>query len=257
MPERIRVLIVDDEPLARDCVRIALEDEPEAEVVGEFGDGAAAVTAIRKLKPDVVFLDVQMPEVDGFEVVASVGETRMPAVVFVTAFDRYAVKAFESCALDYVLKPFENDRLIAALHRARDRVREQRDGELGRKLSTLLGEHPEATSRSGDVRRFAVRENERVHFVPAREVDWIEADGNYVILHAGAKRHRVRLSLRSLAGRLDAATFVQIHRSVIVNLEKVRELQAWFGGDYIAILHNGEQLRVSRTRASLLLKPAS
>jgi two-component system LytT family response regulator len=252
-PDRIRILVVDDEPLARDCVRLALRDEPSAEVVGECGDGRSAVQAIRELQPDVVFLDVQMPEMDGFAVVEDVGAGAMPPVVFVTAFDRYAVRAFESHALDYVLKPFENARLVQALHRARTRIADRRDGELGRRLAALLGER---VDRESPVRRFAVRENERVHFVPAAEVDWIEADGNYVVLHAGAKKHRIRLTLGSLAKRLDAARFVQVHRSAIVNLDKVREVQAWFGGDYIAVLQTGEQLRVSRTHAPLLLRPA-
>jgi len=251
--ERIRALIVDDEPLARDCVRIALRDEPLVEVVGECGDGATAVEAIGELRPDVVFLDVQMPEVGGFEVVEEVGAARMPLVVFVTAFDRYAVRAFEAHALDYVLKPFENARLLEALRRARRRLAERRAGDLARRLAALLDGRP---AREDPVRQFAVRENDRIHFLPAAQVDWIEADGNYVVLHAGPKRHRLRLTLGSLARRMDPARFVQVHRSAIVNLDKVREVQAWFGGDYIAILTTGEQLRVSRTHAPLLLNPA-
>jgi len=251
--ERVRALIVDDEPLARDCVRIALHDEPLVEVVGECGDGATAVRAIRNLRPDVVFLDVQMPEVGGFEVVEEVGAAQMPLVVFVTAFDRYAVRAFETNALDYVLKPFENARLLEALRRARGRMAEQRVGDLARRLSALLDGYADRGDR---VRQFTVRENDRVHFVPAAQVDFIEADGNYVVLHVGQKRHRIRLTLSSLARRMDPARFVQVHRSTIVNLDKVREVQAWFGGDYIAILYNGQELRVSRTHAPLLLRPA-
>ena len=252
-PERIRTLIVDDEPLARDCVRLALRDEPAAEVAAECGDGASAVRAIRDLRPDVVFLDVQMPEMDGFAVVEEVGAAAMPPVVFVTAFDRYAVRAFQAHALDYVLKPFENARLVEALRRARAHLADRRDGELGRRLSALLGDR---VDQEMPVRRFAVRDNERVRFVPAAEVDWIEADGNYVVLHAGQGRHRLRLTLASLLRRLDPARFAQVHRSAIVNVDKVREVQAWFGGDYIAVLHTGEELRVSRTYAPLLLRPA-
>jgi len=248
MPDALRVLIVDDEPLARDCVRLAVVAEPEIEVVGECGDGAEAARAILELHPDVVFLDVQMPGKSGLEVIEEVGAGRMPAVVFVTAYDRYAVQAFESHALDYVLKPFENVRLIEAVRRARQQLRDRRDGELGRRLASLLG------GMGGPVRRFAVRENERVRFVPAADVEWIEADGNYVVLHAGTARHRVRESLRSLVERLDAAQFVQAHRSAIVNLAHVRELQAWFGGDYIALMRNGEEIRVSRTYAPRMLR---
>ncbi|MCA1827220.1 MAG: LytTR family DNA-binding domain-containing protein [Myxococcales bacterium] len=245
----LRLLIVDDEPLARDCVRLALADEPGVAVAGECGDGASAVEAIRRLRPDLVLLDVQMPEADGFSVIEQIGADQMPEVVFVTAYDRYAVRAFEAQALDYVLKPFDNERLRAAIRGARKRIRDARDGELGRRLGALLRERP--------MRRFAVRSEDRIHFVAAAEVDWIEADGNYVVLHAGAARHQLRLSLRSVLERLDPDVFVQVHRSAVVNLEKVRELQAWFSGDYIAVLDNGEKVRVSRTRAPLVLKATS
>ena len=241
MPD-LKVLIVDDEPLARDCVRLALRAEPGLRFL-EAGDGEAAVQAVRREQPEVIFLDVQMPGLDGFEVVETLGVDQVPALVFVTAFDRYAVRAFEAHALDYVLKPFDDERLRASLRRAR----EQRGA--ARKLGALLDERP--------VTRFAVRENDRVRFVAASDVDYVEADANYVVLHQGPLRHRVRLTLRGLLPRLPADQFVQIHRGVIVNLTKIREVQAWFGGDYLAILTTGEQLRVSRTFAPRLLRPAS
>jgi two-component system LytT family response regulator len=266
-PRRLRVLVVDDEPLARDCVRLALGGEPAVEVVGECTDGEAAVEAIRELRPDVVFLDVQMPGLDGFGVVERVGVEQMPSVVFVTAYDTHAIRAFEVHALDYVLKPFENDRLLAALRRARDARRAQRDGALGRRLARLLRDMEpaeahvvaptgSALARREPVRRFAVRNDGRIRFVVAADVDWVEADGNYAILHVGAERHRVRFTLQALARELDPARFFQIHRSTIVNLDRVKEVQPWFGGDYVAILHGGEKLRVSRTRAPLLLRTA-
>ena len=256
----LRVLVVDDEPLARDCVRIALRDEPDVELVGECRDGAEAVAAVRRLHPDVVFLDVQMPGVDGFAVVERIGAEQMPVVVFVTAYDTHAIRAFEVHALDYVLKPFENARITAALARAREQLRSQRDGELGRRLAGLLRSYGVAESVGAEPAgaypsRFTVRENDRIRFVPADSVDWIEAADNYALLHVGDQSHRLRVPLQTLAAQLDPKRFFQIHRSAIVNLERVREIQPWFGGDYVAILHNGKQLRVSRTRAPLLLRP--
>jgi two-component system, LytTR family, response regulator len=256
----LRVLVVDDEPLARDCVKIALRDEPDVEVVGECRDGGEAVAAVRRLRPDVVFLDVQMPGVDGFAVVERIGAEEMPAVVFVTAYDTHAIRAFEVHALDYVLKPFENARIAAALGRAREQLRSRRDGELGRRLAGLLrsygaGQPASAEAATAYASRFTVRENDRIRFIPADSVDWIEAADNYAVLHVGEQSHRLRVALQTLAAELDPKRFFQIHRSAIVNLERVREIQPWFGGDYVAILHNGKQLRVSRTRAPLLLRP--
>jgi two-component system LytT family response regulator len=261
VPNALRVLVVDDEPLARDCVRLALAGVPGVAVVGECADGPAAVDAIRALRPDVVFLDVQTPGLDGFGVVDAVGAEHMPPVVFVTAYDTHAIRAFEVHALDYVLKPFENERLLAALDRARAARRAQRDGALGRRLARLLRELElrgtgAAPPHRAPARRFAVRDDGRIRFVAAYEVDWIEADGNYAVLHVGAQRHRVRFTLQALARELDPSTFFQIHRSTIVNLDRVKEVQPWFGGDYIAILTTGEKLRVSRTRAPLLLRTA-
>jgi two-component system LytT family response regulator len=235
-----------------------LRGDPAVEIAGECGDGAQATALIRDLRPDLVFLDVRMPGADGFEVVEEISAQRMPEVVFVTAYDRYAVRAFELHAVDYLLKPFENERLLAAVGRARARLADRRDGEMGRRLLALLRELGDrAPGGPGPIKRFAVRADERVHFVAADAVDWIEADGNYVVLHAGKARHRVRLSLRGLLDRLDPAGFVQVHRSAIVNLAAIRELQAWFGGDYIAVLRSGEEIRVSRTHAPNLLRPAT
>ena len=246
----LRVLIVDDEPLARDCVRLGLAGDPGVEIIGECSDGASAVQAIQRLVPEVVVLDVQMPEQDGFSVIEEVGADRMPVVVFVTAFDRYAVRAFELHALDYVLKPFDDGRLRTALRRARERLREQREGELGRRLADLL----QARSHEGQLRRFSVRENDRIHFVPVEHVDWIEADGNYVVLHEGPRDHRLRGTIRALAARLDPGRFLQVHRSAIVNLDRVAEVQAWFGGDYLVLLRTGAKVKASRTYAGRLLE---
>jgi two-component system LytT family response regulator len=257
----LRVLIVDDEPLARDCVRLALRDAPDIEVLDDCRDGTEAVRAIRRVHPDVMFLDVQMPGADGFAVIEQIGADRMPAVVFVTAFDTHAIRAFEVHALDYVLKPFENERLLEALERARERFRSRQDGELARRLAALVsgwGGDTTAASSHGSkrfVERFTVRHDDRIRFVDADDIEWIEADGNYAVLHTAAEAHRIRLTLQTIDHQLDPRRFARIHRSTIVNLACVREIQPWFGGDYIAILHGGRKLRVSRTRAGPLLKP--
>ena len=287
----VRVAIVDDEPLARDCMRLALGGDPDVTIVAECGDGATAVDAIRERAPDIVFLDVQMPGLDGFSVLERLDVATMPVVVFVTAYDAHAIRAFEVNALDYVLKPFSDERLLAAVDRARSAINERRHGELGRRLAAFVRDWqggpaaaaplPPAAEPSGDVAtrpvleesqpvgtvsrgdtpsyiaRFAVRANGRVRFVQSLDVDWIEADGNYMVLHVGDTTHRVRASLAALTEGLDPKQFVRIHRSVIVNIERIREVQPWFGGDYIAILRNGTKLKVSRLRASHLLRPTA
>ncbi len=253
----VRALIVDDEPLARDCVRLALAGEDVA-VVGECGDGEDAVAAIRQLAPDLVFLDVQMPGLDGFDVVAHVGPDRMPAVVFVTAYDEHALRAFQVHALDYVLKPFDDERLRRALAHARRFL--DRDGEiLARRLAAALAERtpvgPAHAASRGYVTRFTVKQDDRIHFVPAADVDWFEAAGNKVVLHVGERRHAIRATLHSVLEGLDPARFTRIHRSTIVNVDRVREVQPWFGGDYVAILRDGRKLRVSRNYREDLLRP--
>jgi len=285
----VRVLIVDDEPLARDCMRLALRHAPGVTIVAECGDGAAAVEAVHRHAPDVVFLDVQMPGLDGFAVLEQIDAAAMPVVVFVTAFDSHAIRAFEVHALDYVLKPFPDERLVAALERARAAIQERRNGELGRRLAEFVQRwqagtlapspnaqrsppasgldpapeteqdvaEPARAPAASYIARFAVRSDGRVRFVAAGDVDWIEADGNYMVLHVGEATHRLRASLAGLTEGLDPKQFVRIHRSVIVNVQRIREVQPWFGGDYIAILRTGAKLRVSRLRAPQLLKPTA
>ena len=238
MSGRLRALVVDDEPLARSLLRVLLARDPEVEVAGECS-GAEAVEAVERTRPDLLFLDVQMPEVDGFDVLAALGRERAPAVVFVTAYDRYAVRAFEVHAVDYLLKPIDEARFAEALARAKDRARRRvTDPRLG----PLLADH------ARHARRFLVRGRERTVVVDAADVDWIEAADYYATLHAGGKAHLIRETLTDLAERLDPERFVRVHRSAIVNLDRVREIHPLFRGDAELVLAGGARVRMSRTR---------
>ncbi|MEO8704873.1 MAG: LytTR family DNA-binding domain-containing protein [Kofleriaceae bacterium] len=236
----IRVLIVDDEPLARDTLRMILETDPEVAIVAACtgADAPAMVTATR---PDLVFLDVEMPRLDGFDVVAAIGVDAVPAIVFVTAYDRYAVRAFEVHALDYVLKPFDDRRLLAALARAKQR------SPGGHHLADLIAERERAKPH---VQRFVVRGRDKTVLVNAAEVDWLEAADDYVELHTGAVVHIMRERLSDLELRLDPARFIRIHRRTIVNIDRVRELHPLFRGDAFVMLDGGARLRLSRSRRS-------
>lgn len=256
----MRVLIVDDEELGRDCVRLALHGVPDVQVIGECATGAGAVEAIVTDAPDLVLLDVQMPEMDGFEVIERVGRARMPLVVFITAHDEHALHAFDVHALDYVLKPFDDERVREAVERARWLI-ETRRGERADADAGALTERLTTPQRDSDVprakaiTRITVKRDGRAYFVPVREIDYIEAAGNYVKLHVRGAAHPLRATVRSLVTQLDPLRFTRIHKSTIVNVERVREVQPWFGGDYVAILHDGTQLRVSRTYVQELLRP--
>jgi two-component system, LytTR family, response regulator len=258
----VRVLIVDDEPLARQRLRAALRSYDAFHIVGECEDGLQAVEAIHREHPDLVLLDVQMPGLDGFAVMDRVGPEFMPFVVFVTAHDAYALRAFEAHAIDYILKPFEDARLSEVLERARRRITLERDAPIRAQLVDLIaqiaphhagGETPTAETRY--LYRLTVRDNDRIRLVPVADIDWLGGGGgNYVKLHVGTREYRMRESLGSLMERLDPRQFARIHKSTIVNLNRIAEVQAWFGGDYIAILRDGKQLRVSRTYAASLLR---
>jgi two-component system, LytTR family, response regulator len=261
----MRTLIVDDEPLARDGIRMHLAGEPDVEVVGEAGDGNQAVEAIRALRPDLVFLDVQMPEVDGLQVVERVGAARMPAVIFATAYHEHAVRAFELHAVDYLLKPVTQERLRGAVTRARLRLASHSEEALAARLEALLEDFRALRERAGEgaevaaARKYAawisVAGRTSTQLVRVEDVDWFEAEGNYVRLHVGKVSHLIRSTLRAMEEQLDPAAFIRIHRSTIVNVNRIREIQPWFGGDYIALLHDGRQLRVSRSHREQLLRP--
>lgn len=253
-----RVLIADDEPLARERVReLVRAIAPETEV-REVGDGDAAVDAITTWAPQAVFLDIQMPARDGFSVVATVGPERMPPTAFVTAFDTYAMRAFEVAAVDYLLKPFDDARFAQVWQRL-----ERADGAaalaaearaLGALLVAVGGANGAGrwTQRTAYAERFMVRIAERTYPVAVHEVRWLQSDGNYVDLHTANGTHTVREPLTSVEARLDPARFIRIHRRVIVAIDQIKEMQPWFAGDQVLILRDGTKLRVSRTRRAEL-----
>ena len=244
----IRALIVDDEPAARETIRALLADDPEVAVVGECGDGRSALELIRAAAPQLVFLDVQMPELDGFAMLRQLAPAELPVLVFTTAYDQYALQAFEVHALDYLLKPFDDDRFREALGRAKERVRQGRVDAVTRQLRDLLDGSGDA-ERGAPPRyltRLVVRSGERTVVLAVRDIDWIEADGDALRLHAGRAEYVLRQPLKDLERRLDPARLVRIHRSTIVNVERIRELQPYFRGEYVVILHDGTRLKLSR-----------
>jgi two-component system LytT family response regulator len=235
-------LIVDDAPWARKRIATLLKSEPDFEVVGECCDGADAIHKISELSPDLVFLDVQMPEADGFEVVEAVGAQEMPVVIFATAYDKYALQAFDANALDYLLKPFDEERFQKALVRARNQLsRGSNDSQVLRSLLASLREG------SKHLNRLAVKSRGRVIFLQVSEIDWLEASGNYVTLHVGHETHLLRTTMNALEPKLDSSRFVRIHRSKIVNMNRMKELQPWFQGEQVLVLKDGTQLTVGRT----------
>jgi two-component system LytT family response regulator len=248
MSTPIRTLVVDDEPLAREGIRLRLRGDSGFVVVGECGDGAQALETIAEMRPDVVFLDVQMPGLTGFDVVDELGD-EAPAVVFVTAYDQYALRAFEVHALDYVLKPFDDERFTETLRRVRVRLAERRAGRLEERLAGLLGDLRMGGAEGAPrhyPRRLAVRDAAKIAFVDVDQLDWVEADGDYVRLHCGAASHMVRRTMAQLETRLDPDRFVRIHRSTIVSVDRVRELRPTFHGEYVVVLKDGTRLKLSR-----------
>lgn len=236
-------LLVDDEPLAREGLRMLLARDPDAATVYEAKNGREAVAAIRDLRPDLVFLDIQMPEMDGFAVVHEIGADRMPVVVFVTAHDRYAIQAFEINALDYLLKPVTAERFSVALARAKTRLVAQPSDEPGRRILSLL---ETIASPRRSLKRLAVRSAGKTVFVDVEDIDWIEAAENYVQLHTGRASHLLRVTMNTLEESLDQETFLRIHRSVIVNVKRIRELEPVMHGEYVLTLVTGVRLQSGR-----------
>jgi two-component system, LytTR family, response regulator len=248
MSAPVRVLVVDDEPLARAGVVQLLATDTEIAVVGEAADGRAALEAIRSLQPDLLILDVQMPELDGFEVLRALPRDRMPAVIFVTAYDQHALRAFEVHALDYLLKPFDDERFADALARAKQTLRSSELGELSRRLVGLLEDRGTPAPADPRLTRLIVKHEGSVAFVRVEDLDWIEAADYYVKLHTHGQVHLLRESLTALEARLDPARFFRVHRSAIVNLDRIRELQPYFKGEHILLLQDGTRLKLSRAR---------
>lgn len=251
----IRILVVDDEPLARRKLLDFLACEADVEVVAECAGGAEAIRAVEEHAPDLLFLDIQMPEVDGFQVLEALGPERTPEVIFVTAHDRHAIRAFELHAIDYLLKPFARDRFRSSLQRARERMACAHGGTDARILSFLA----ELRANEQYLRHLPVTVGRRTRFVRLEDVDWIESEGNYLRLHSGGKAHMVRGTLKTLEERIDSAHFVRVNRSAIVNLARVAEIIARGGGEYTVVLADGARLEsgwgYGRRLRSILANP--
>jgi two-component system, LytTR family, response regulator len=239
----IRALIIDDEPLARKALSRLLKLESDIEIAGECDDGENALMLIRRLRPDLLFLDVRMPELDGFEVVEALDVADMPAIVFVTAYDQHALRAFEVHAVDYLLKPFSKERLAKALIRVRERIGHDIDADT---LREMLNELRRQEAQRKHLQRIPVTLGGRIHLLSTTEIERIEALGNYAQLISGDRRFEVRETLLSLEKKLDPTRFVRIHRSTIVNLDFVKEVQSWFKGGHLVIMKDGSELRLSR-----------
>jgi len=247
--DRIRVMVVDDEPLARGMVREMLDSDPEAEIVGECANGRDAISAIKSLGPDLIFLDVQMPEFGGFDVLEAFADEPLPRVIFVTAYDQYAVRAFEVHALDYLLKPFDRERFMTAWQRAKLQISKDQFDRRDQHIMALL-EELKAGPRY--IERLVVKTAGRVFFLDINDIDCIEAEGNYVRVHNGPKSYLLRETISGLESQLDPKEFLRIHRSAIVRIDKIKELQPWFHGEYHVILEGGKQLTLSRNYRSNL-----
>jgi two-component system LytT family response regulator len=261
---RIRAIIIDDEPTARRGVRLLLERDGGVDVVGEASTGTEAAELIRRVRPDLAFLDVQMPGLDGFEVLRQIEPALVPAVVFVTAYEEHALRAFEVSAVDYLLKPYDDERFNAALRRAKEEVRRRQSDQVSARLAQLL-DLLQQTGSSGSppppppADRILVKSSGEIFFLKAEEIDWVEAEGDYMKFHVGGRTHLMRETMARLEARLDRKRFIRIHRSTIVNIDRLRKLSPSFAGEYAVILQDGTKLKLSRgyhERIAALLKQA-
>jgi two-component system LytT family response regulator len=241
---KIRALIIDDEPLARERLRMLLAAEPTVEIIGQCGDGLEAVKVIQRDSPDLIFLDIEMPGCDGLQVLSDLAPDRRPAVIFVTAHERFALEAFNVRAVDYLLKPFDRERFHVALTRAAEFIRVQRTGELSQRIENMITDAPAGPARKAE--RLAIKTDGKVVFLRPDEIEWIEAADNYVILHLADRKLMTRETLSGLESQLGTAQFARINRSVLVHLDQVKELQPAFHGDYVVVLRNGTKLPLSR-----------
>jgi two-component system, LytTR family, response regulator len=247
----ITAVIVDDEPLGRDLVRHMLASHPDVTVVAECGDGERALAAVKRHAPRLVFLDIRMPRIDGIDLLQRLDPDARPLVVFITAHDGYAIKAFDAHAFDYLLKPFDQERFDQALARVRSRLQQIEEARLGQKVRHLLGESPVPAKAPGTkltLDRIVVRESGRVYFVDVATIEWLEASGNYVSLHVtGGKTHLVHDTMAAMETKLDPEIFVRIHRSTIVRVDRIKELLPHFNGEYIVVLKDNARLKLSRS----------
>lgn len=251
MMRDIRVLIIDDEPLARRGIRQLVDDDPQIEVLGEYGSGLDALESINQTKPDLIFLDVQMPRMNGFELLSLIPRENLPSTIFVTAHDKYAIAAFEAEALDYLLKPFTEDRFYKALERAKNQLKLRLLEDHRFQLSSLLRRRRQEEQQSNQpeyTRKLLIKSGGNLNFLPVNEIDWIEAADYYALLHVGVRTFSLRETLSELEARLDPNQFIRIHRSSVVNIERIRRLQAQRTGEILVVLADGAQLKMSRRR---------
>lgn len=252
---------MDDEALARKALRVMIADDPEMEVISECRSGREAVTAIREQSPDIVFIDIQMPEMDGFQVIEEIGVKEMPVTVFVTAYDKYALRAFDAHALDYLLKPFDYDRFDNALQRAKTQVRRQKLGEMRESFLAVLKDMKPASAESsskkesrkplepdaeGSIDRVVIKSGGRIYFLKIEEIDWVEGAGDYLSLHAGGQTHLIRETMGNFHSKLNPKNFLRIHRSTIINIERVKDIRPLSKGEYVITLTSGVRLNSSR-----------
>jgi two-component system LytT family response regulator len=243
----LRTVIADDERLARQKLMILLQSEPAVNVVAECQDGRQTLAAIRSFRPDVLLLDIQMPDMDGFQVLSEIAAEEMPVVIFTTAYDQYAIRAFESNALDYLLKPFDRERLHHAVERAKGELRKARDHAITHRILSLLSQVRPAVKTTGEAdQRLVIKANGRVVFLDLENIEWVEAAANYVRLHVGKESYFFRETISRISERLDPKQFVRIHRSTIVNVGKIKELIPVNSGEYVVVLKTGRELSCSR-----------
>ncbi|HJZ69824.1 MAG TPA: LytTR family DNA-binding domain-containing protein [Blastocatellia bacterium] len=240
----IRTVIADDEFLARERIRDMLAADPTIEIVAECANGEEAIDSIRRYAPDLVFLDVEMPGTDGFAVLEALPTEILPTIIFITAYDQYAVRAFEVYALDYLLKPFDRERFDKAVSRAKDQIARERSDALGERILRAI---EDIKARPVHLERLVIKLSGHVFFMKTEEIDWLEAEGNYVRLHSGKDSYLLRDTIGALESKLDPKRFIRVHRSAIVNVDRISELQPWFHGEYRIVLREGVQLTLSRS----------
>lgn len=244
MSDKLRILVVDDEPRARSLIRKLVGADPSLELTGECGNGYDAVRSLQAGGIDLLLLDIQMPEMDGFEVLRALRGWELPLVIFVTAFDRYALRAFEEQALDYLLKPFDPERFRRAVQRAREHHQARRGGAQSRQIAELLALWKKTDTY---LRYITVSGGAQMHFLPVREIDWIAADDNYIRLHAGGQSYLLRETLSRMAGKLDPTCFRRVHRSALINLSALARIEPQFHGEYLLVLKSGQKVTLSRS----------